>query len=82
MQKPEAKGNNMTYDLTTMKAIMENDKFALYSITELTNKKKKLTYKGVRLDKRTNNQVEVYIEKTDQPYPPYRVIGFVNDRER
>lgn len=73
----------MIYDLTTMKAIMENNKFALYLITELANKKKKLTYKGVRLDKRTNNQVEVYIEKTEQPYPPYRVIGFVdNSRER
>jgi len=66
----------MTYDLATMKAIMENDKFALYIVSELENKKKKLTYKGVRLDKRTNQQVEVFIEKTDQPYPPYRVIGF------
>ena len=82
MQKLEAKGDNMTYDLTTMKAIMENDKFALYFITKLTNKKKKLTYKGVRLDKRTNNQVEVYIEKTDQPQPEYRVSGCVKDRER
>ncbi|MBO4622310.1 MAG: hypothetical protein J5691_00260 [Bacilli bacterium] len=70
----------MTYDLTTMKAIMENDKFALYIVTELENKKKKLTYKGVRLDKRNNQQVEVYIEKTDQPYPPYRVIGFVQNQ--
>ena len=68
----------MTYDLSTMKAIMENDKFALYLITELANNKKKLTYKGVRLDKRNNSQVEVFIEKTDQPYPPYRVIGFAN----
>lgn len=70
----------MTYDLTTMKAIMENDKFALYIVSELENKKKKLTYKGVRLDKRNNQQVEVYIEKTDQPYPPYRVIGFINNQ--
>lgn len=70
----------MTYDLTTMKAIMENDKFALYIISELENKKKKLIYKGVRLDKRNNQQVEVYVEKTDQPYPPYRVIGFVQNQ--
>ena len=80
MQKSEVRGGNMTYDLTTMKAIMENDKFALYIVTELENKKKKLTYKGVRLDKRSNSQVEVYIEKTDQPYPPYRVIGFVQNQ--
>jgi len=72
----------MTYDLSTMKAIMENDKFALYIVSELENKKKKLTYKGVRLDKRNNQQVEVFIEKTDQPYPPYRVIGFVNGIQR
>ncbi len=72
----------MNYDLTTMKAIMENDKFALYIITELANKKKKLTYKGVRLDKRNNSQVEVYIEKTNETYPPYRVIGFVNSSQR
>ena len=80
MQKLEVRGGNMTYDLTTMKAIMENDKFALYIITELANKKKKLTYKGVRLDKRSNSQVEVYIEKTNEIYPPYRVIGFINER--
>ena len=67
----------MTYDLTTMKAIMENDKFALYIISEL---KKKDTYRGIRLDKIRNHQVGVYIEKTNLPYPPYRVIGFVNER--
>lgn len=80
MLEAKVRGGNMTYDLTTMKAIMENDKFALYIVTELENKKKKLTYKGVRLDKRNNQQVEVYIEKTDQPYPPYRVIGFVQNQ--
>lgn len=63
----------MKLDLTTMNAIMENDKFALYIVTELAQKGK---YKGVRLDKRTNAQVEVYIEKTKEKYPPYRVIGF------
>ncbi len=82
MQKIEVRGDKMNYDLTTMKAIMENDKFALYIITELANKKKKLTYKGVRLDKRNNSQVEVYIEKTNETYPPYRVIGFVNSSQR
>lgn len=80
MQRLEVRGGNMTYDLSTMKAIMENDKFALYIVTELENKKKKLTYKGVRLDKRNNSQVEVFIEKTDVPYPPYRVIGFVQNQ--
>ena len=60
-------------DLTTMNAIMENDKFALYIVSELSKEGK---YKGVRLDKRTNAQVEVYIQKTKEKYPPYRVTGF------
>lgn len=67
----------MNIDLTTMKAIMENDKFALYLLEEL---KKKGKYKGVRLDKRNNSQVGVYIEKTNQDYPPYRVIGFIQNQ--
>ncbi len=67
----------MNIDLTTMKAIMENEKFALYILEEL---KKKNQYKGVRLDKRNNMQVGVYIEKTNEKYPPYRVIGFINER--
>lgn len=67
----------MNIDLTTMKAIMENEKFALYILEEL---KKKNQYKGVRLDKRDNKQVGVYIEKTNEKYPPYRVIGFINER--
>lgn len=62
----------MKLDLTTMKAIMENDVFALYIIKEL----KKDQYEGIRLDKRTNKQVGVYIQKTNLPKPPYRVIGF------
>lgn len=67
----------MNIDLTTMKAIMENEKFALYIVSELNKKDK---YKGVRLDKRTNKQVGVYIEKTNKEYPPYRVIGFVDNQ--
>lgn len=63
----------MKLDLTAMNAIMENDKFALYIVTELAQEGK---YKGIRLDKRTNAQVEVYIEKTKEKYPPYRVTGF------
>lgn len=69
----------MTYDLTTMKAIMESDKFALYIIKEL---QKKNHYEGIRLDKRSNKQIGVYIQKTNQPYPPYRVIGFINETQR
>lgn len=69
----------MNIDLTTAKAIMENEKFALYLLEEL---KKKGKYKGVRLDKRNNSQVGVYIEKTNQDYPPYRVIGFINENQR
>ena len=67
----------MNIDLTTMKAIMENKKFALYIVSELNKKDR---YKGVRLDKRTNKQVGVYIEKTNQKYPPYRVIGFTDNQ--
>lgn len=69
----------MNIDLTTMKAIMENDKFALYIISEL---QKKGTYKGVRLDKRNNSQVGVYIEKNKEEgkYPPYRVTGFTDNQ--
>lgn len=67
----------MNIDLTTMKAIMESDKFALYIVKELAKKDK---YEGVRLDKRTNKQVGVYIEKTNKDYPPYRVIGFMENQ--
>ena len=72
----------MYIDLTTMKAIMENEKFALYLVEELARKKG--TYKGVRLDKRNNSQTGVYIEKNkvENQYPPYRVIGFWDDRQR
>ena len=58
---------------------MENEKFALYILEEL---KKKGVYKGVRLDKRNNNQVGVYIEKSkeENKYPPYRVIGFIENQ--
>lgn len=69
----------MEIDLTTAKAIMENDKFALYIIKELIKEK---SYEGIRLDKRTQKQVGVYIQKTNEKYPPYRVTGFVNDRQR
>lgn len=68
----------MDIDLTTMKAIMESDKFALYIIKELAKKDK---FEGIRLDKHTNKQVGVYIEKTNKEYPPYRVIGFC-DKQR
>jgi len=69
----------MNIDLTTAKAIMENEKFALYLVKELQQKDH---YEGVRLDKRTNKQVGVYIQKTNQPQPPYRVIGFMNEIQR
>ena len=64
----------MNIDLATAKAIMENDKFALYIVNEL---QKDYKYEGIRLDKTTGKQVEVYIQKTNQPQPPYRVIGFI-----
>lgn len=69
----------MQIDLTTLKLVMENDKFALYIISELYKDGK---YKGIRLDKRTNKQVEVYIQKTNQPQPPYCVIDFVREKTR
>lgn len=68
----------MNIDLTTMKAIMENDRFALYIVKELQKNK----YEGVRLDKRNNSQVGVYIEKTGVLQPPYRVIGFISEGKR
>lgn len=63
----------MKIDLTTVKAIMESDRFALYIIKELSKDK----YEGIRLDKKNNSQVSVYVEKTNQKNPPYRVTGFV-----
>lgn len=66
----------MTYDLTTMKAIMENDKFALYIIRELSKDK----YEGIRLNKQNNSCVSVYIEKTNKKTPPYRVTGFLQNQ--
>lgn len=66
----------MQHDLTTMKAIMENDIFALYIIKELSKNR----YEGVRLDKRNNSQLGVYIEKTNQKTPPYRVTGFIQNQ--
>ncbi len=66
----------MKIDLTTMKAIMESDRFALYIIRELSKDK----YEGIRLDKKNNSQVNVCIEKTNQKNPPYRVIGFLQNQ--
>ena len=66
----------MSMDLTTAKLIMENDKFALYIMKELTKDK----FEGVRLDKVNNKQCGVYIQKTNQKYPPYRVIGFMQNQ--
>lgn len=69
----------MDIDLTTMKAIMESDKFALYITKELQKQGK---YEGIRLNKLNNSQVGVYIQKTNEKYPPYRVIGFINEIQR
>lgn len=68
----------MVYDLSTMEVVMQNDKFALYLVSLIKGNK----YNGVRLDKRNNSQIEVIIEKTNEAYPPYRVIGFIRERQR
>ena len=71
----------MKYDLTTLKVVLENEIFAVYIISQINQTK----YKGVRLDKRTNKQAEVIIEK----YPKnssdfsYRVVDFIqNGRQK
>jgi len=67
----------MEYDLATMKAIMENDKFALYILTQIGKTKQ---YEGIRYDKNTKQQVKVTLVKTEEKYPPYRVIGFPREK--
>ena len=60
-------GNTMPkYDLTTLKLLKQNDTYALYLVQMLNDK----TAKGVRLNKKTNDQVEVKL----QMKPDVRVI--------
>lgn len=71
----------MTFDLSTMKLIMENELYAIYISSKINNNK----FKGIRVDKKTKKQVEVIIEK----YPKkeikdfaYRVVDFVKSKEK
>lgn len=45
------------YNLDKLKPLIENDKFALYGLGYITE----TTRKGVRVNKQTNEQVEVII---------------------
>lgn len=59
------------YDLSKMKPLIQNDSYALYSIESINDK----TSKGIRLDKRTNEQVDVII----QTVPNVRVIEIIKN---
>ena len=55
----------MTFDLTTIKPILESKTYALYTMGQVAEN----LWKGVRVDKRTQEQVEVYVSKS-----PIRVV--------
>lgn len=59
------------YDLSKMKPLIQNDSYALYSIESINDK----TRKGIRLDKRTNEHVNVII----QTVPNVRVIEIIKN---
>lgn len=64
------------YDLATLELVMENKVFAIYFIQETIKNK----YKGLRVDKRDNSQVEVLMEKNIKGNTPYRVIDIIQQR--
>ena len=52
------------YKLDGLKPVLENEKFALYTLGQANDK----TYKGVRLEKATGKQVEVAISLQPKPH--------------
>ena len=62
------------YDLSNMKPLIHNDIYALYGMEYINDKIRK----GVRLDKRTNKQVDVIIEMI----PKVRVIEIITNGVR
>jgi len=72
--------NEVKLDLTTAKAVMENDTFAIYVLSQILDGKNKDKYNGIRVNKKNQDQTKVVLEKTNLPYPPYRVVDFVRER--
>lgn len=53
-------------DLTNLKPVLQNEKYALYILSQIKDN----LYSGIRLDKQSNTQVKVNIEKL----PKIRVV--------
>lgn len=62
------------YDLSNMKPLIQNDNYALYGMEYINDKIRK----GVRLNKKTNEQVDVVIEMI----PKVRVIEIIRNGVR
>lgn len=65
---------NKKYDFTKMKAILENDLYAVYQISKIENN----NANGIRLNKKTNEIVNVKL----QIIPKIRVIDIINQNKR
>lgn len=59
------------YDLSKMQPILQNDNYALYGLGFINE----ITRKGVRVDKRTGEQVDVIV----QTVPGVRVIEIIKN---
>ena len=64
----------MKFDLTQLKAITENSTYALYTLGQINEN----LWKGVRVNKKTQEQDEVTIEKL----PIVRVISVNNQHTK
>lgn len=62
------------YDLSKIKPLIQNDNYALYGMGYINDKIRK----GVRLNKKTNEQVDVVIEMI----PKVRVIEIIRNGVR
>lgn len=54
------------YNLLTLKPVIESDLYAVYTLGQIREN----LWKGVHLNKKTNEQYEVTVQK----FPAYRVI--------
>ena len=52
----------MKYNLTTLTPVVENESYALYTLGQVNEN----LWKGVRVNKKTNEQEEVKIQKLPQ----------------
>lgn len=64
----------MKFDLTQLKAISENKDYALYTLGQIN----KNLWKGVRVNKKTEEQDEVTIEKL----PKVRVVQILTNNNQ